>query len=128
MSDEKNRMTSEVIKRTLDDTNLNAIERQALADLRARLFAELDFVDEIILFGSAARGTADAESDIDLLVLTKYALDNWTRHTITDIIADVNDEYETNFSSLVVDQENWRTGLISVLPIKIEISRDGVPV
>jgi len=117
-----------VTQRTLDDTNLSAIERQALADLRARLFAKLEFVDEIILFGSAARGTADAESDIDLLVLTAYPLDNWTRHDITDIIADINDEYETNFSSLVVDQENWRSGLIAVLPIKVEISRDGVPV
>ena len=115
-------------QRTLDDTNLSVIERQALADLRARLFAELGFVAEVILFGSAARGTADAESDIDLLVLTTYALDNWTRHDISDIIADINSEYETNFSSLVIDQESWRNGLISVLPIKTEISRDGIPV
>jgi len=28
--------------RTLDDTNMSAIERQALAKLRARLFAELE--------------------------------------------------------------------------------------
>lgn len=115
-------------QRSLDDTSLNPIERQALAELRARLFAELDFVEEVILFGSAARGTADAESDIDLLVLTTYALDNWTRHDISDIIADINGEYETNFSSLVIDSENWRNGLISVLPIKTEISRDGIPV
>lgn len=115
-------------QRTLDDTNLNVIERQALADLRARLFAELDFVEEVILFGSAARGIADAESDIDLLVLTTYALDNWTRHDISDIIADINGEYETNFSSLVIDSENWRNGLVSVLPIKAEILQDGIPV
>lgn len=128
MSDEKNRMTSEVIKRTLDDTNLNAIERQALADLRARLFAELDFVDEIILFGSAARGTADAESDIDLLVLTKYALPYQQRHLITGILTDVNDRYETNFSSFVIDRVEWEEGVMAVLPIRYEIERDGVPV
>lgn len=115
-------------QRTLNDTNLNQIEREALADLRARLSNELPYVEDVILFGSAAGGTADAESDIDLLVLTAYALDNWTRHDITDIITDINDEYETNFSSLVVDQENWHTGLISVLPIKTEISKDGIAV
>ena len=127
MSAEKTQLEMQP-QRTLDDTKLSLIERQALADLRARLFTQLGFVKEVILFGSAARGTADAESDIDLLVLTAYALDNWTRHDISDIIADINGEYETNFSSLVIDSENWRNGLISVLPIKAEILQDGIPV
>ncbi len=111
---------------TLDDTNLSVIERQALADLRARLFAELDFVQEIVLFGSAARGTADVESDIDLLVLTKYALPYQQRHLITGVLTDINDLYETNFSSFVVDRAEWEEGVITVLPIKREIEQDGV--
>lgn len=113
-------------QRTLDDTNLSAIERQALADLRARLFAELDFVEEIVLFGSTARGTADAESDIDLLVLTTYALTYQQRHLITGVLTDINDQYETNFSSLVVDRAEWEEGIMTVLPIKREIEQDGV--
>lgn len=119
-------MDTQTTHRTLKDTNLSAIERQALADLRARLFSELDFVEEIILFGSAARGTADAESDIDLLVLTKYAVPYQQRHQITAILTDINDQYETNFSSLVVDRVEWEEGVMTVLPIKHEIERDGV--
>lgn len=112
--------------RTLDNTNLSAIERQALADLRARLSNELPYVEDVILFGSAARGTADAESDIDLLVLTAYALPYQQRHQITAILTDINDQYETNFSSLVVDRVEWEEGVMAVLPIKQEIVRDGV--
>jgi len=113
-------------QRTLDDIKLNLIEQQALADLRARLFAELGFVEEVILFGSAARGTADAESDIDLLVLTMYALPYQQRHQITHLLSEINDLYETTFSSLVIDRAEWEEGLIAALPIKREIEQDGV--
>jgi len=115
-------------QRTLDDTNLSTIQRHALADLRARLATELGFVEDVLLFGSAARGTADAESDVDLLVLTAYPLTYRQRHQITHLLSDVNDLYETNFSSLVIDRTEWEDGLITVLPIKREIERDGVPV
>jgi len=113
-------------QRTLNDTNLNQIEREALADLRARLSNELPYVEDVILFGSAARGTADAESDIDLLVLTAYALPYEQRHQITGLLTAINDFYETNFSSFVIDRAEWEEGLITVLPIKREIERDGV--
>lgn len=115
-------------QRTLDNTNLSAIEREALADLRARLSNELPYVEDVILFGSAARGTADAESDIDLLVLTAYALPYEQRHQITNLLTEINYLYETNFSSLVIDRTEWEEGVMTVLPIKSEIERDGVPV
>lgn len=113
-------------QRTLDNTSLSAIEREALADLRARLSNELAYVEDVILFGSAARGTADAESDIDLLVLTAYTLPYRERHQITRLLTEINDHYETNFSSLVIDRSEWEEGVTTVLPIKREIERDGV--
>ncbi|MBI4574447.1 MAG: nucleotidyltransferase domain-containing protein [candidate division NC10 bacterium] len=82
----------------------------------------------MVLFGSAARGEADEESDLDLLILTKKPVTRPTRHQITDLIFDVNLRYGTNFSSLVVDRDNWERGVVSVLPIHEEILRDGVAV
>jgi len=44
----------------------------------------------------------------------------------TDIVFDVNLQFGTNFSTLVVDQESWEAGIISVLPLRNEIIRDGI--
>ena len=44
----------------------------------------------------------------------------------TDIVFDVNLQFGTNLSTLVVDQESWEAGIISVLPLRNEIIRDGI--
>lgn len=48
------------------------------------------------------------------------------RHQITDIVCEVNLQYDTNFSSLVVDRNAWDNGMFSILPLREEILRDGV--
>ena len=50
------------------------------------------------------------------------------RHQITDIVFEINLKFGTNFSTLVVDRESWDSGLYSVLPLRDEIVREGVPV
>jgi len=109
----------------LDDITLTPNQYQALIELRRRLFAEFN-VEVIVLYGSVARGEADAESDVDLLILTTEPLSRPTRHKITDAIFEVNLCYDTNFSSLVIDRHSWETGPISVLPIRDEIAKEGV--
>jgi len=107
---------------------LSPIEHQALFALKESLLYDVEFVQEIFLFGSAARGEATDESDIDLLVLTSRPLSYNERHQITAATTDINLEYETTFSSLVVDRKAWEQGAISYLPIKANIEREGVPV
>lgn len=113
--------------RHLDDVALAPYQRDALAELRQRLSVEFE-IEGVVLFGSAVRGEADEESDLDLLILTKKPLTRPARHEITDLIFDVNLRHGTNFSSLVIDRDNWERGAASVLPIHDEIVRDGVPV
>ncbi len=113
--------------RQLNDAPLTLLQREALGELRHRLRTEFE-VEAIVLYGSAARGDADEESDLDLLILTKKPLARPIRHRITDVIFDINLRYDTNFSSLVIDRENWETGVASVLPIHDEVLRDGVAV
>lgn len=107
---------------------LSPIEHQALLILKRSLLRRLDFVEKIVLFGSAARGEATFESDIDLLVLTNRIVSYTERHKITANITDVNLEFGTNFSSIVVDRNTWEQGAISHLPIRTNIEREGVPV
>jgi uncharacterized protein len=98
---------------------LNKIKRQLLARFEIMAF---------LLYGSAARGQADEESDLDLLVVTSVPLTRFERHEITNIVFEVNLQYDTNFSTLVVDQKSWETGIISVLPLRDEIMTDGIPI
>jgi hypothetical protein len=65
---------------------------------------------------------------VDLLVVTDRPLSRHKRHEITDAVFEVNLQHGTNFSTLVVDAESWETGMMSVLPIRDEIIRDGIEV
>ena len=112
--------------RRLDDIALTQNQRRALTELRDRLLAEFD-VEQVVLYGSVARGTADEESDADLLVVTPRLLTRPARHKITDLAFEVNLLYGTNFSTLVVDRQSWESGLVSVLRLRDEILKEGIP-
>lgn len=99
--------------------------RKALAEAKRELL-ELFPVERIILFGSAARGELEPESDIDLLIVTSDLLDRETRHQITDLIFEINLRYETNLSTVVVDHESWNHGLISALPFREKVEAEGI--
>lgn len=109
----------------LTDLNLTLQQNQALRELRQRLAEEFT-VSEVILYGSVARGEAGEESDIDLLIVTSQPLSRPARHEITDAVFEVNLRYGTNFSTLVVDRISWESGLISALPIREAVRREGV--
>lgn len=110
----------------LDHIGFTPLQRQALTELQHRLYDQFN-VAAVILYGSVARGEADEESDIDLLVLTAEPLSRPARHAITDVVFEVNLRYGTNFSTLVLDQHTWEAGVVAVLPLKEAILQDGIP-
>jgi predicted nucleotidyltransferase len=113
--------------KTIEQIGLSKNQEQALAEIRGLLSGKFGIV-AITLFGSVARGNADEESDIDLLIVTAEPLARPVRHEITDIVFEVNLRRDTNFSTLVVDRRSWESGLFSVTPLHDEIIREGVPV
>jgi predicted nucleotidyltransferase len=112
--------------RTLHDLQLPKNVLDALQAARDRISAEFT-VDRIVLFGSVARGQADEESDVDLLVVLKDSPSHQERDHITNIILDINLAYDSNLSELIVDRQTWDHGLPSVLPIHQAIQEEGVP-
>jgi predicted nucleotidyltransferase len=104
---------------------LSSTQTRALREIKTKVMADFPVVD-FLLYGSAARGEADHESDVDLMIVVSEPITRFKRHEITDIVFDVNLQFGTNFSTLVVDQESWETGIISVLPLRNEIMRDGI--
>jgi len=111
----------------MTEAKLNSVESEALHEIKDRVAADFPVVD-FILYGSAVRGETDEESDLDLMIVVSEPISRYRRHEITDIVFEVNLRFETNFSTLVVDQATWETGMISILPIRNEILKNGVPV
>lgn len=112
--------------KTLLDLHLPQVLYNALQAAQERISAMLP-VDRIVLFGSVVRGEADEESDVDLLIVLKEPPTHQVRNRISRMILDVNLEYDTNLSELIVDRQNWDHGIPSVLPIHRKIEEEGIP-
>jgi len=109
----------------MTEIQISPKQSEALRQIKTRVLTAFTVVD-FVLYGSAARGETDEESDLDLMIVLSAPISRFKRHEITDIVFDVNLEFGTNFSTLVVDQQTWDTGMISVLPLRDEIIRDGI--
>ncbi len=100
-------------------------QRLALDELRRKVLHEFE-IKGFVLYGSVARGEADEESDLDLLIVTARPLVRTERHKITDLVFETNLRHGTNFSSLVVDRYSWEEGPLSILPLREEILQEGI--
>lgn len=101
-------------------------ERQAI-QAASTLLKNRFPIKEIILFGSKARGDADDESDIDLLVLTERKITWQERKALISALFDLELCYNVVLSPLIVTEHDWYQGTFSILPIHPEIAQDGIP-
>lgn len=98
---------------------------KALTEIKELLTASFP-VARLILFGSAARGEMDEESDVDVLLLTKRPLSREEHDGVTSLVFEINLTYGTNLSLLVIDEDAWEKGPISALPVHDEIEEQGI--
>lgn len=63
-------------------------------------------IEEIILFGSRARGDAQEDSDTDILVIVKNG-DKELKNRITDLAFDVILKYGVDIEPVIFDSEEW---------------------
>lgn len=111
--------------KTLDQISLSDQDRRAVEAAAKVLRATLP-VDQIILYGSKARGEDRPDSDLDLLVLTSRKLSWNEKQDVVHQLFPLQLEFDVLLSTLKISTYEWEEGLYQVLPIKTEITRDGV--
>jgi predicted nucleotidyltransferase len=82
-----------------------------------------DRVDQIILFGSRARGDAQADSDYDIAIFLRDMPDRW--HEL-DRLADLRIDFLDETGAFVVALPYLTGALADRSPLMHEIRRDGL--
>lgn len=113
--------------KTLNDIPLAENDRAAVSDA-ADLLRDRFPVEQVILFGSKARGQDDPESDIDLLVLTSRPLPWKEQAEMIWAMSPLQRKHDVIVSLVVAASREWNEGVYQVLPIRREVDRDGVAV
>jgi len=81
---------------------------------------------EVLVFGSVARGTADAESDCDILVLTDQVLSTQDKDAVRDALYDLQLEHDAVISAQFYAKDQWDSALYRAMPFHQEVDRDAV--
>jgi len=91
---------------------MNAPVSEIVRELRERL-RELYGVrlDRVILFGSRARGDADPESDLDVMIVLSDPLDHWQEIRRTGkLVSDLCIKYDVDIARVFATPEEYRSG------------------
>lgn len=82
-------------------------------------------VQQVILFGSKARGDFDVHSDTDLLVLVKN--ESWDlRNSIWALAARIELDYDVLFNVQVIGVERWKQMTLERFSLCRNVEKDGI--
>jgi predicted nucleotidyltransferase len=106
--------------------HLTKEEKAGLGEIKQRVQSMVgERLRGIRLFGSKARGDFDPDSDVDIVILVD-GLDQKTKRSIIDIVADVELKFLVVVSSLVLSWEDFQSLLARERRIALDIESEGV--
>jgi len=102
--------------------------KQAINKLKDKLIITFGSGIEIYLFGSVARGDYQLYSDIDILVLVPFKLNNTIEEQIIDTAYDIELEYGVVFGIVAYSKEYWYSQISQHTPLYKNVQREGITV
>ena len=106
---------------------MNALEKEILSDFKERVAACLP-LDRMILFGSRARGDADPDSDMDVLVVLDCPVDWDTRSMVSECAWEASVCKGIILVPIPVWKKEWEEGPESASLLAIAVEREGIVV
>ena len=105
---------------------MNTIEKEILDTFKALVLKRVK-LNRIILFGSRARGDAEAFSDMDVVVILKDGADDADREYVSDCAWESGFEQGIVVVPVVFTQSEWESGPEHYSLLVQAVERDGVP-
>jgi predicted nucleotidyltransferase len=106
-------------------STLEESDRTVLRDLKERIRRFVPSAT-VLLYGSAARGIRDAESDLDVLVLTEAPLTAEVADAVTDAVYDLELSRGVVISTLFYSVEEWNAPLVRSTPFRARLEAEAV--
>ena len=105
---------------------MNTLEKKILNNFKA-LVLKRATLNRIILFGSRARGDAEAFSDMDVVVILNDGANDTDREYVNDCAWEAGFEHGIVVVPVVFTQSEWESGPEHHSLLVQAVERDGVP-
>lgn len=101
-------------------------DREILHRLKSLLQAKVK-LHQVILFGSRARGDADPDSDMDVLVVLDEPRTREVRDAVSDCAWEAGFDAGVVVASVVFTREEWEDGPEYYSPLAEAVRSEGIP-
>lgn len=113
------------MKRIEECANIPDSDRQLMADLKQIVRRFVPDV-ELMLYGSAARGEREPDSDYDVVILVNTPLSREQEEALDSAIYSLELDRGVVLSTLIYTRGQWDEPLMSVTPYRRNVEREGL--
>ena len=104
---------------------ISEFDRQLLLDLKSIVESHVPGA-EVILYGSAARGTRQPDSDYDVLIITPRKLSSREKEKLDAVVYHLELDREVVLSAMICAQEEWSRSIFGASPYRKNVVKDGI--
>lgn len=106
---------------------MNSVELRIIERFKLLLNEKVS-IWKIVLFGSRARGDADPDSDMDMLVVLSGNVDKSSRQAVSDCAWEAGFEYGVVIVPVIYSRDEWENGPERSSLLSIAVNREGIVV